>query len=137
MRAFKRLNRFIAVVLVPALLVCATAQSTFAAMVATEKVVAATTPDLDARARVAAFLDREDVQEILVRWDVDPGEAKARVAALTDAEASDLASRLDAMPAGGHVVGIIIGAILLVFFVLLITDLLGLTDVFPFIKKRR
>ena len=137
MRAFKRLNRFIAVVLVPALLVCATAQSTFAAMVATEKVVAATTPELDARARVAAFLDREDVQEILVRWDVDPGEAKARVAALTDAEASDLASRLDAMPAGGQVVGIIIGAILLVFFVLLITDLLGLTDVFPFIKKRR
>src|SRR5262245_53777727 len=121
MHAFKRLNRFIAVVLVPALLVCATAQSTFAAMVATEKVVAATTPEVDARARVAAFLDREDVQEILVRWDVDPTEAKARVAALTDAEASDLASRIDAMPAGGHVVGIIIGAILLVFFVLLIT----------------
>jgi hypothetical protein len=34
-------------------------------------------------------------------------------------------------------VGIIVGAILLVFFVLLITDLLGLTDVFPFVKKHR
>jgi len=137
MSASKRLNRIVAVILVPALLVCATAEKTYAAMIATEQVVAAAVAPIDARAEVAAFLDREDVRQILERWAVDPGEAKARVAALTDAEAADLASRLDAMPAGGHVVGIIIGAILLVFFVLLITDLLGLTDVFPFIKKHR
>jgi len=41
------------------------------------------------------------------------------------------------MPAGGNVVGIVVGAILFVFLVLLLTDLLGLTDVFPFIKKKR
>jgi hypothetical protein len=76
------------------------------------------------------------VQEVMTRWGVSPEEASARVAALTDAEAADLAARIDAMPAGGQVVGIVVGAILFVFLVLLLTDLLGLTDVFPFIKKK-
>ena len=138
MRLFsKRLARAIVLVLVPALFVCSTAQSTLAAMVATERVVAGTDGTSSARARIATFLDRDDVREVLERYDVDPAEAKARAAALTDAEASELAARLESMPAGGNTVGIIVGAILLVFFVLLITDLLGLTNVFPFINKSR
>jgi hypothetical protein len=137
MHVSKGLARAVVTFLVPALFVCSTAQSTVAAMVATEHVVAATEGATDARARVDAFFDREEVREVLERYDVDPSEAKARAAALTDAEVTDLAARLDAMPAGGNTVGIIIGAILLVFFVLLITDLLGLTNVFPFINKNR
>jgi hypothetical protein len=137
MRRSKRLSRAVVALLVPVLFVCFTAQSTVAAMVATERVVAASDGSGDARIRVATFLDRKDVQEVLERHDVDPAEAKARAAALTDAEAADLAARLDSMPAGGSSVGIIVGAILLVFFVLLITDLLGLTNIFPFINKNR
>jgi len=106
-------------------------------MIATERMVAASDGSVDAHARVATFLDRKDVQEVLERYDVDPAEAKARAAVLTDAEAADLAARLDSMPAGGSSVGIIVGAILIVFFVLLITDLLGLTNIFPFINKNR
>lgn len=56
---------------------------------------------------------------------------KARVDALTDAEAQQLARQLDTMPAGGNALGVL----LTVFLVLLITDLLGWTDVFPFTKK--
>jgi hypothetical protein len=137
MRRSRGLSRVVVALLVPALFVCFTAQSTAAAMVATERVVAASESSVGARARVATFLDRQDVQQVLERYDVDPAEAKARAAALTDAEAADLAARLDSMPAGGSSVGIIVGAILLVFFVLLITDLLGLTNIFPFINKNR
>jgi cytochrome c1 len=104
-------------------------------MVSTARVVAAAAQP-DARAAVNAFIARGDVQDVMTRWGVDPEEANARVAALTDEEVSDLAARIEAMPAGGEVVGIIVGAILLVFFVLLLTDLLGLTDIFPFIKKK-
>ena len=43
-----------------------------------------------------------------------------------------LADQIDSAPAGG-----IIGAILLVFFVLLVTDILGLTKVFPFTRSVR
>jgi UPF0716 family protein affecting phage T7 exclusion len=46
-----------------------------------------------------------------------------------------VSQHIESMPAGGNAVGIIVGAILLVFIILLITDLLGLTNVFPFVKK--
>jgi len=89
------------------------------------------TESLLERERIASLLERADVQAHLQAYGVSPSEAKARVAALTDAEAAALAARIDELPAGG--VGII-GAILIVFLVLLLTDILGYTKVFPFTK---
>jgi hypothetical protein len=83
------------------------------------------------RARIHATLNRQDVTEQLASLGVDPAQIQARVDALTDDEAQRLADRLDTMPAGGGVVG----ALVLIFLVLLITDLLGLTHVFPFTNK--
>jgi hypothetical protein len=62
---------------------------------------------------------------------VNPAEVKARVAALTDAEAAELAARIESLPAGGVS---LLGAILIVFLVLLLTDILGYTKVFPFTR---
>jgi hypothetical protein len=59
---------------------------------------------------------------------------KARVAALTDAEAAELAARIDELPAGGVSV---LGAALIVFLVLLLTDILGYTKVFPFTRQMK
>jgi hypothetical protein len=81
------------------------------------------------RARIINVLDREEVRAQLAARGVSASEVKARVEALTDKEAADLASRMDELPAGG-----IIGAIVLVFLVLLLTDILGYTKVFPFTK---
>jgi hypothetical protein len=39
------------------------------------------------------------------------------------------------MPAGGDGVGAVVGAVVFIFVVLLITDLLGLTHVFSFINR--
>jgi len=83
------------------------------------------------RARVIAMLARDDVRAQLVARGVDPAVVEARVAALSDAEVERIAQQMDQMPAGGG----LLGAVVLVFFVLLITDLLGWTDVFPFTKK--
>jgi hypothetical protein len=85
------------------------------------------------RARVAEFLDRQDVQAQLQARGVSADEVKARVAALTDEEARQMASRIDSLPAGGDVLGIL----LTVFIVLLITDILGFTKVFPFTRPIR
>lgn len=84
--------------------------------------------------RIARILERADVQEQLRARGVDPTEAAARAAALTDAEAAQLVSNIDQLPAGG--IGIV-GAIVLVFLVLLVTDILGYTKVFPFTKPVR
>jgi hypothetical protein len=133
------LAKTVALVVAPALFVATSVQTARAAMVATEQVLAAAaTAETGARERLRAFFERADVREVLEDWGVSAAEADARVEALSDAEAASVAAKLDAMPAGGDgTVGIIVGALLLIFFVLLITDLLGLTDVFPFIKKRR
>jgi hypothetical protein len=64
---------------------------------------------------------------------VDKSEAQARVAALTDAEAASMANQIDSMPAGGDILGVL----LFVFVLLLVTDILGLTKVFPFTRSVR
>ena len=84
--------------------------------------------------RIVSFLERAEVQDALRARGVDPAAARQRVAALTDAEAAQLVSNIDQLPAGG--IGII-GAILVVFLVLLITDILGYTKVFPFTRPAR
>lgn len=93
-------------------------------------------PD-EAREKIRGLLARKEVQARLRAQGIDPEEAQARVAALSDAEAREIARRIDSLPAGSGVVGVLVTAILIIFLVLLLTDLLGLTDVFPFVRKHR
>jgi hypothetical protein len=77
-------------------------------------------------ARVHAALDREAVQSQLVALGVDPADARARIAALSDAELRQLDGRLAELPAGAGVLEVI-G---IVFVVLLILELVGVTNIF-------
>src|SRR5439155_991775 len=86
------------------------------------------------RDRLATLLDRSEVRAQLEAHGVRPADVQTRVAALTDDEVAQLAGQLDRLPAGGEG---IIGALVIVFLVLLITDLLGLTKVFPFTRPVR
>lgn len=100
-----------------------------AALVSTESIAAA-----GGRERVGAYLERADVQRQLESFGVSSSDVKARVDAMSDQEAAELAGRLDSLPAGGNAV---IGAIVLIFIVLLVTDILGLTKIFPFTRSVR
>ena len=86
------------------------------------------------RARIAAALERSEVQQQLRAYGVSPDEIKARVAALSDSEAAELAARIDSLPAGG--LGVV-SAIVLVFLILLLTDILGYTKIFPFTRSMK
>src|SRR5262245_26850406 len=88
------------------------------------------------RERVSQFLELADVQQQMEALGVAPQDVKSRVAALSDAEVAGLAGQLDSLPAGGNGVGIL-GLLVLVFLVLLLTDILGLTKVFPFTRSVR
>jgi hypothetical protein len=90
--------------------------------------------DTAARAKIDAFLARAQVRRELAARGVDPADVQARVAALSDEEAGRLAVRIDQLPAGGDGLGDVLGALVLVFVILLITDLLGWTKVFPFTR---
>lgn len=127
-------KRFLSAFLATAVLFTGSIQAVQAAMISTEQVAqsAITSKGDQDRANIVNMLLRDEVQAELVARGIDPTEAKSRVAALTDEEASSLSSQLDKAPAGG-----IIGAILLVFFVLLVTDILGFTKVYPFTRSVR
>lgn len=131
-----RFKKTVASVLVLALCHTAGLQAAQAGMVATD-VVAAQVQHAEAatrRATVLATLERTDVAQALADKGVDLADARARVAALSDAEVVQLADQLDHAPAGASDV---LGAIVLIFLVLLVTDILGLTKVFPFTRSIR
>ena len=87
------------------------------------------------KARITALLDQQEVVEALAALGIDPAEAKRRAAGMTEREAMLAMEHMDNMPAGGSAVGALVGAAVLIFVILLVTDLLGLTDVFTFVKK--
>lgn len=102
-----------------------------AALVGTAEVLA-TTPGAE-RARLATLLEREDLQRRLAALGVDVDTARERVAHLTDAEAARLAQTIDRAPAGGDALGVVVGVVV----ILVVTDLVGWTDIFPFIRPVR
>jgi hypothetical protein len=101
-----------------AVLVAIPYQAAFAALVDTEAAVDASSGN-SARARLNAVLARGDVQAALRAQGIDPAEAEARVAGLTDAEINQIAGRLDELPAGG-VLGFVILVLVVVLLVFLI-----------------
>lgn len=111
-------------------------QAAHAGMIATESV--ASTTELvqveSRRAHVLATLNRADVTDALVNKGVDMDAARARIASLSDQEVLALADQLDHAPAGASGV---LGAIVFIFLLLLITDILGFTKVYPFTRSIR
>lgn len=112
-------------------------QTAQAQMIGTSTVIAAQAQEAT-RERVTTFLGRDDVQRVMVRNGVDAAEAQKRVSSLSDSELTKISKAMEQMPAGGDGgAGAVIGAVVFIFLVLLITDLLGLTRVFPFVTHKR
>ena len=104
-----------------------------AAMVSTEEALSAMPAGSGQRELVRTFLMRDDVRQALQEQGISSQSAIDRVNAMSDAEVAQLAGRVDQVPAGGDVLGLLFT----VFIVLLVTDILGLTKVFPFTRSVR
>lgn len=74
-------------------------------------------------------INRTDVQEQLLSMGVTITDIESRVSQMTPEEITQLNQQIDELPAGGGALGII----LIVFIVFVITDVIGATDIFPFI----
>ena len=108
-----------------------------AELVATDRVDASRQAGTSTRERLEALLSRDEVRIGLQRHGVDPSEAKARVDALSDEELERVAARLDSLPAGGDPLEAILFIAFITFIVLLVTDILGFTKIFPFTRKAK
>lgn len=125
-----RKNQFIPKLLIISMLYISGLSTLNAAVISSADLVAQH-QDQVVRANLLQTLDREDVQEALLAQGVDPVMAKQRVASMTHAEVQLLNQKMEELPAGGSIVG----AVVIVFLVLLFTDIMGYTDIFPFVKK--
>ena len=134
----KTLQRLLAILLSLSLVNAMMFQTAYAGMISTEEVARMASVDQVAsgHARLTTALARADVRAEMARLGVDPALAVERVAVLTDEEAANLADRINSAPAGADG-GTIIGALVLIFIVLLFTDLMGWTKVFPFTRSIR
>jgi hypothetical protein len=99
--------------------------TSYAGLVGTDEMLST-----DTRSRqmteIRNVLARDEVRAQMLDLGVDPSYVEERLNALTDAELARLSSGMRDLPAGGSVVAVI-GV---VFIVLLILELLGVTNVF-------
>lgn len=81
------------------------------------------------RAQLLQWLDRDDVATQMKALGVDRADVESRINVMTADELAQFNQQVDDMPAGSGVVGVIV--LFLVIFI--ITDIIGATDIFPFI----
>ena len=79
--------------------------------------------------QVLSFVDDAQVQNKLIELGVSPADAKLRIASMTNAELEAFNSQLNEMPSGG-----VVGTIVTVLVVVAVLDLMGITNVYPFIR---
>ena len=132
-RTLKPVSISLAVVM---FLIGAPVHSVLAAMIGTETVMDSARGQ-EAREYLHQLLARKNVQDAFIAQGIDPIEAKARIDSLSDDEVIRVADQIDQLPAGGGAIEFPLIVILTGFIVLVILDLTGVTDVFPFIKSQR
>jgi len=100
-----------------------------AAMI-TNDIVIAQSQQQDARNELVRTVQREDVRQQLLDLGVSPAVVEDRINMMTPEEIAHLNQQIADLPAGGDVLGVL----LVIFIVFVITDIIGATDIFPFIK---
>ena len=109
-------------------------QSVLAAMIETEATLDITLKGQEARDTIKTILAREDAQAVLRAQGIDPLEAMARVDSLTDAEAQRIVDEIEELPAGGGFFVTFLIVVGVIFIILMITDAMGYTNVFTFVR---
>lgn len=108
-----------------ATVVTGTCSQAYAGVITTQQAMSAearTAAEQDVR----SALSRDEVRQAMQKLGVSPTDADARIASLSDAELMQVRQEIDRLPAGGDVIAVI-GV---VFLVLLILELVGVTNVF-------
>jgi hypothetical protein len=99
-----------------------------AAMIGNEQVVSQSQSQLT-RDSLQQLVEQEAARQQLQAWGVSPDQIKSRIDSLTDTELARINQQANDLNAGGNILGIL----LVIFIVFVITDVIGATDIFPFI----
>ena len=123
----KSLNRILTLVLSLLLLSAPVGQAN-AAIIDNSQVINQVQQTIE-KSELLQAINRVDVQQQLRSMGVTADDLENRINQMTAEEVAQLNQQINALPAGGDVLGIIV----LIFIVFIITDVIGATDIFPFI----
>jgi len=99
-----------------------------AAMIGNEQIVNQGL-SVQTRDSLRQLFEQDTARQQLQAWGVSPDQINTRINSLTDAELTRINQQVGDLNAGGNVLGIL----LVIFIVFVITDVIGATDIFPFI----
>lgn len=128
MNAFRKMSRTVSLVVITAFLGLGLHLPAQAAIVGTDATIHASQ-----NSQAHDLLARQDVRDQLVQMGVNPDDALARINSMSEQEIAALNGKLNELPAGGDIVS----TVALIFLVLLFTDIMGWTDIFPFVKGKK
>jgi predicted proteasome-type protease len=103
-----------------------------AAMVANAQVIDRMQQQTD-RDAVLQLLQQKEARDYLISMGVQPSDVEQRVNMMTSEELTQLNAQMAELPAGGDILGLL----LLLFIIFIITDIIGATDIFPFVHPVR
>jgi len=106
----------------------ASCASVNAGVISNSAVIAAEQSSVN-RAQLVQWLDRDDVAQQMRAMGVDRTQVESRINTMTAEELAQFNQQAEQLPAGAGIVGIVV--LFLVIFI--ITDIIGATDIFPFI----
>jgi len=109
-------------------LLCISFGQAQAAIITNDQIIQQSQQQTDKTA-LLQMINRSDVQQRLLDMGVTSADIEERINQMTPEEVAQLNQQLDQLPAGSGIIGIIA----LVFVVFVITDVIGATDIFPFI----
>jgi hypothetical protein len=115
--------------LLSALLLLMPVMNAQAALLGTDSLITSTQSQ-HSIADLQQLLAREEARQQLLALGVNPEQVRERVASLSDSELARINRGIDTLNAGGSSV---LGVLLIIFIVFVITDVIGATDIFPFI----
>lgn len=123
MRSIRRYTRTTGIIMAVMMLLISTPyQSALAALINTETILAENQSQ-EARDYLKQLMAREDVRSALIAQGIDPLEAEARIASLSDSEIIELSDQIENLPAGGDAIGLVIAVLVIIILVLVIMKL--------------
>ncbi len=126
----KKTKQQVAVILSSLFLVSGLFVSTAQAAVVSSTDMLVEQHQFESKQSLKAFVDLDEVKSQLLELGVSADDVNARIDAMTADELAQLNATLQDAPAGAGIVGVA----LTVFIVFVITDVIGATDIFPFIR---
>ena len=124
MRSIRKHTQTIGFIMAVTMLLISTPfQSALAALIDTETILDENQSQ-EARDYIKQLLAREDVRSALIAQGIDPLEAEARIASLSDSEIIELAEQIENLPAGQGALGLVIAVLVIIVLVLVIMKLM-------------